>query len=75
MCVDPNRARFGSPTVSSLGAVLTLLPVFIQIHCRIGRCGGFNGNGLQRLTWAWVPAGGTVWERLGGVALLEDVCH
>ena len=22
-----------------------------------------------------VPAGGTVWEELGGVALLEEVCH
>jgi hypothetical protein len=22
-----------------------------------------------------VPTGGTVWERSGGVALLEDVCH
>ena len=24
---------------------------------------------------AWSPVGGTAWEGLGGIAVLEDVCH
>lgn len=31
-------------------------------------CSGWNGN-------AWSPAGRAVWEGLGGVALLGEVCH
>lgn len=34
-------------------------------------------NGPHRLLCVntWFPAGGTVWEGLGGIALLGKVCH
>jgi hypothetical protein len=40
-------------------------------------CGGFNENGSHRLIClkAGSPGSGTVWEGLGGVASLEEVCH
>jgi len=40
-------------------------------------CRGLDGNGPQRLMCVntWSPVGKTVWEGLGGVALLEEVCH
>ena len=40
-------------------------------------CGGLNENGPCRFIYlnAWFPVDGTVWEGLGGVALLEEVCH
>lgn len=39
-------------------------------------CGGLNDKGPFRLTFeCLIPHGGTLWEDLGGVALLEDVCH
>lgn len=36
-------------------------------------CGSLNENGPHRLTYfnTWPPGGGSVWERLGNVALLE----
>jgi hypothetical protein len=38
---------------------------------------GLDGNGLHRLVClkTWSPVGQNFWEALGGVALLEDVCH
>ena len=40
-------------------------------------CGGLNENAPHRLiclnTWSLI--GGTICERLGGVSLLEQVCH
>jgi hypothetical protein len=40
-------------------------------------CGGLNANRPNRLMCLiiWFPVSGTVWERGGGVALLEEVCH
>ena len=39
-------------------------------------CGGLNKKGPFRLMFeCLIPRGGTIWEELGGVALLEDVCH
>ena len=48
----------------------TLLSVFWA-------CEGLHENDPQRLMvlTAWSPFGGTVWDGLGGVALLEEVCH
>ena len=42
-----------------------------------GGCGCLNENGSHRLLCldAWSPVKGTVWEGLGGVALLEEVCY
>lgn len=39
-------------------------------------CGGLNEKGLHKLMClnTWSPVGGIVWERLGGVTLLE-ICH
>ena len=41
------------------------------------RCGGLNENCPQRLMYlnTWSPVGGNIWEGLGGVVLLEEVCH
>lgn len=38
---------------------------------------GLKENGLHRLIYlnAWFPVGGTVWEGLEGVPLLEEVYH
>ena len=40
-------------------------------------CGDLSENGPHRLVRlnAWSLVGGTVWKGLGGVALLEDLCH
>lgn len=40
-------------------------------------CGGLNENVPKRLKCmnAWVPGDGPIWEKLGGVALLEEICH
>ena len=40
-------------------------------------CGGFHENGPCRLIClnTWSPVGVTVWEGLGGVALLEEACY
>lgn len=35
----------------------------------------WSENGPHRLTYAWSPAVGSVWGRLGSVALLEELCH
>lgn len=37
----------------------------------------FNKNRMHCLIYltGWSPAGGTSWERLGDVALLEEVCY
>ena len=37
--------------------------------------GSWNENGPIANLNAWPPVGGTVWEGLGGVALLEKMCH
>lgn len=36
-------------------------------------CGGLKRNGSHLTIWSSV--GGTIWEGLGGVASLEEVCH
>ena len=39
--------------------------------------GSLNENDPCSLIYlnAWLPVGRTIWEGLGGVALLEEVCH
>ena len=40
-------------------------------------CGGLNDSGPHRLKYldVWSLLGGTIWEGLWSVALLEEVCH
>lgn len=40
-------------------------------------CGGFGENGFHGFPYlnAWFPVSGTICDRLGGVALVERVCH
>lgn len=42
-----------------------------------GHYGGLNENCPHVLIYlnAWSPVGGSIWERLGGVASLEEVCY
>lgn len=51
------------------------LPIFSSCNPTT-RWGGLNEKGLHRLIGlnACFPVGGTVWEELGGVASLEEVC-
>ena len=43
----------------------------------LNNCASWNENGPQRLKYlnAWSLVAGTVWEGLGGVAMLEEVWH
>jgi hypothetical protein len=38
---------------------------------------GLNENGPYMLSYlnSWSSVGWTIWEGLGGMALLEEVCH
>lgn len=50
----------------------------ITEHQVFGHCGVVSENGLPRYLWyiyfkTWSSVGGTVWKRLGGVALPEEV--
>lgn len=65
----------------SLGTNVTQ-PVYkcnsITEHQMAGHCGAVSENGLPRYLWhihfrAWSPVGGTIWKRLGGVALPAEV--
>lgn len=40
-------------------------------------CGGLDENVSHRLKYlnSWFPGARTVWEGLGGMALLEEACH
>lgn len=40
-------------------------------------CDCLNDDGLHRLVYleAWPPVGRTIWEELGGEALLKEMCH
>ena len=40
-------------------------------------CGGLNRNGFHRLGCLMLGPqfSGTVWKGLGGVTLMEEVCH
>lgn len=44
---------------------------------RFIRYGSLNEHGIRWLVCLniWLPVGGTVWEALGGVVLLEEACH
>lgn len=35
----------------------------------------FNENGPHSFTYAWFTGDRTVWEELGGVALLDEACY
>lgn len=50
--------------------------MYIKGTRKEGSCGGLNEI-LQQVQEvdAWSPVGGTIWEGLEGVALLEGVCH
>ena len=50
---------------------------FIDPHLSIISCGGLNNNSPHRLIDlnAWSSGCGTTKERLGHMALLEEVCH
>lgn len=41
------------------------------------KCGGLSESTRSRLLClnAWAPGGGSVWEGLGSVASLQEVCH
>lgn len=43
----------------------------------IDTCDGLNENGPCTFIYlsTWSSAGGTVWEELGGAALMKEVCH
>lgn len=45
-------------------------------HNTLKMCDGLSEQ-FQRVIYynAWSPAGGTIWEGFGSVALLEKVCH
>lgn len=39
-------------------------------------CGGVNENGPRgSCLHTWLLAGGTIWEGVGGVVLLEEMCY
>lgn len=48
-----------------------------RIHYANSNCGGLNENDPHQLIYlnACSPVSGTAWEGLGGVVLLEKVCH
>ena len=51
-------------------------PVKILCTCYVS-CGCLNENSPHGLIYfnALIPVSGTVWKGLGGVALLEEMCH
>lgn len=53
-----------------------MLPVFFDCYSRCW-CGALNENAPHRLMClnTWYPVSRTVWEGLGGVALLKEMCH
>ena len=62
---------------SGLAMASSCISLPTQISPSLASCGGLNENGLYRLMYLKTLSelGGTVWERLGGVALLEAVYH
>lgn len=55
------------------------IPIILALWRRRqkGHYGGLNENCPHVLIYlnAWSPVGGSIWERLGGVASLEEVCY
>lgn len=54
---------------------LLLLIINLSMVLPCGGCSNENGScGLKGFN-AWSATGELTWERLGGVALLKEVCH
>jgi hypothetical protein len=70
--LSPSRWDFGNKLINEL-KIFSL--VFRNIFRRY--CGGLNENGTHRLIClnAQSPLGRTVWEGLGGVASLKEMCY
>ena len=70
--LSPSRWDFGNKLINEL-KIFSL--VFRNIFRRY--CGGLNENGTHRLIRlnAQSPLGRTVWEGLGGVASLKEMCY
>lgn len=64
-------------TLGGEGTSQSMSPHLSQTPCAKALCGGLDENAQRLLCLnTWTPVGGSVWERLEGVGLLEDaVCH
>lgn len=67
VCVQPSEHVCTSPCASHLSH---------RFSIRDTHCSGLSEKGTHRLIYlnTWSPVGRSVWEGLGHIALLEEVC-